>query len=95
MDEEKSKKINKYCILFLSILVYFLYLEINPKIRGIWLRRSDNNQLHISLNGLKNFIVYPFKNIKMWLPNMWDMNVFVSVPIISSLTYLLIKYFTY
>lgn len=93
MDNEERKKVNIYPILFFSVLIYFLYLEINPKIRGIWLRKGDDNQLHITLNGLKNFILYPFKNIKMWMPNMWDMNVFVAVPILGSLGYLLIEYF--
>ena len=93
MEKEEEKKINIYPILFFSILIYFLYLEINPKIRGIWLRKGDDNRLNITLNGLKNFILYPFKNIKMWLPNMWDMNVFVAIPIISSLGYLLTEYY--
>lgn len=93
MENEEGNKVNTYPILFFSILIYFLYLEINPKIRGIWLRKGDDNQLHITLKGLKNFIIYPFKNIKMWLPNMWDMNIFVAIPIISSFSYLLTEYY--
>ena len=62
MENEEANKVNTYPILFFSILIYFLYLEINPKIRGIWLRKGDDNQLHITLKGLKNFIIYLTRN---------------------------------
>jgi hypothetical protein len=77
-DKEKQKIIP----LILSIIIYLLYLELNPKITGIWLRRDSENCLRITFNGLWKFIKYPFQNIKMWYPNLWDMNVFISIPLL-------------
>ena len=76
----KSKDKHIGLSIFLSILIYLLYLEINPKITGIWLRRDYTNTLRLTLNGLWGFITYPLKNIKMWNFNVWDINVFISIP---------------
>ena len=73
-----------------SILIYLIYLELNPKITGIWLRKDSYNNTIISLGSLWNYILYPFKEIKLWYPKFWDLNIFISVPIIT-VTLLVIK----
>ena len=92
-DEEMEKKFHFGFIVILSVFIYLLYLELNPKITGIWLRKGDDNKFKITLSGLKDFIMYPFKQKKMWLPNLWDMNFFVSIPIISGSIYFMKEYF--
>tara|TARA_B100001094_G_C17815941_1_gene616105 strand:- start:15 stop:314 length:300 start_codon:yes stop_codon:yes gene_type:complete len=91
-NDKEGRKIYLSNIFFVSLIIYFLYLEINPKIRGIWLRKGDDNKLMITFNGLKNFIMYPIKDIRMWFPKMWDMNIFISVPILSCISYNIIDY---
>lgn len=44
----KSKDKHIGLSIFLSILIYLLYLEINPKITGIWLRRDYTNTLRLT-----------------------------------------------
>ena len=93
-DYEKtgSNTTNYYLTIFWSIIIYLLYLELNPKIGGIWLRRGELNQLRITVSGLKDFILFPFKEIKMWYPGMWDMNAFISVPLLTGLILLFKQY---
>ena len=71
----------------ISLIIYLAYLELNPKITGIWLRRDSTNQFIISLKSLWGYIMYPFKEIQLWYPSMWDLNIFISIPLISVLLY--------
>ena len=66
-----------------STLIYLIYLELNPKITGIWLRKDSYNRTIISLGSLWNYIIFPFKEIKLWYPQFWDLNIFISVTIIK------------
>uniref|UniRef100_A0A6C0EK99 Uncharacterized protein n=1 Tax=viral metagenome TaxID=1070528 RepID=A0A6C0EK99_9ZZZZ len=69
----------------ISFSIYLVYIEINPKIRRIWLRKNSNNNFFISLSSLWNYSMYPFKEIKLWYPSMWDLNIYISIPIITGL----------
>lgn len=71
-----------YQFLF-SLFMFVMYLEINPKLRGIWLRYDSNNQLIFSPVGIYNMIIYPFKNIQMWYPQNWDINVVMFTCILT------------
>ena len=94
-DEQSTNKYKDVIIYtIVSIIIYILYLEVNPKITGIWLRKDHNNKIVLTLYNLKDFFLYPFKNKKMWLPNIWDMNPYISIPILTS-TFLLIKNYFY
>ena len=55
-----------YCILFGG---YVGYLELCPSMGNIWWRDG-----HFSPKGIYNCVFYPFKNIRMWWPDMWDIN---------------------
>ena len=82
-NKEDFKFYNIVINILISCAVYLSYLELNPKITGIWLRRDSSNRYRLSLGGLKDFILFPFKNYRMWYPSMWDMNIFISIPTIS------------
>ena len=79
----------------ISFFIYLGYLELNPKITGIWLRRDSNNNFFIALSSLWNYVLYPFKEIKLWYPNMWDLNIFISVPLTTGLLYGIRRYYYY
>jgi hypothetical protein len=54
--------------------IFVLYLELNPSMGNIWIR--DN---HFTPRGIINVIIYPLKNIRMWYPDMWDINFFIWI----------------
>jgi len=84
---------SKYILV--SLIIYVLYLEINPKIRGIWIRPNSEGNYVISFYGLYDLFIYPFKNIKMWFPMMWDMNVYISIGFITFIIYKIHKRIKY
>ena len=92
-DTNKTKDSKIFLLTFFATCIYLLYLEINPKITGIWLRKDSNNKIVLALHNLKDFFAYPFKELRMWKPNMWDMNPIVSIPVITSSLYFLREYF--
>ena len=60
IEQSKYKKI--LFINLISIILYILYLEINPRITGIWLRKNSKNNYRISLGGLKDFFLFVFNH---------------------------------
>ena len=92
-ESEQSNDRKIFTITCIATLIYILYLEINPKITGIWLRKDPNNNIVLALHNLKTFFAYPLKEYRMWIPNMWDMNPFISIPIISISIYMLREYY--
>lgn len=71
----------------ISIFFFILYLELNPKLGGIWLRYDSNNELVLSLQGIYNMIIYPFKNFTMWYPQNWDINFFMFTGLLTIFIY--------
>ena len=92
-ENNKDKDSRILLITFLATIIYLLYLEINPKITGIWLRKDSSNKIVLALHNLKDFFAYPFKEYRMWKPNMWDMNPFMAIPIITSSIYFIKEYY--
>ena len=68
----------------LYLFFYMLYVQFSSKIGGIWLRPNDKGQWSFTLLGLSTMIFSPFSNIRLWYPDMWDLNYFVG----TSITYL-------
>ena len=75
-----------------SLLLYLSYIELSPKLGNIWLRKDALGIRRLSLTGLKDFLLYPLKQHRVWYPNLWDLNVFISVPLMSMCLDLIIKY---
>jgi hypothetical protein len=68
----------KDCIFISALTVgYFTYIELNPKTKGIVFRPNDRNELVLSTNSIKAFILFPFTSdgLKiMWTPQNYDIN---------------------
>ena len=62
LDKIKYNFLNK---LVISIIIWILYLELNPKIGGIWIRPDSNNNNIIRLNNIIPFIIKTL-NMKEW-----------------------------
>jgi hypothetical protein len=90
-SNSKYRDILLYSVI--STIIYILYLEINPKITGIWLRKDYTDKLVFTPNNLKDFFLYPFRNKRMWLPNIWDMNPYISIPILTGSLLTIKNYF--
>lgn len=91
MEKEEEKEDIKM-ILLISIVFYLLYLELNPKLTGIWLRIGSNNRYYLNLKGLINFFLYPFREKKVWNPLMWDLNPYISISLLTIGLYIIKKY---
>jgi hypothetical protein len=68
----------KDCI-FIGVLTigYFTYIELNPKTKGIVFRPNDKNELVLSTNSIKGFILFPLtpEGLRiMWTPENYDIN---------------------
>ena len=80
----------------LSLILYLLYLELNPKLGNIWIRYDENNIRRIgwhSITGLIDFTIYPLKNFRMWFPKFWDLNPFISLSFVTTIIYWTTQYF--
>ena len=83
-------KYNFWSKLTISIILWVLYLEINPKITGIWIRLDVNNNKVIILNNIIPFIVNTLKMKEMWTLQFFDMN-FVIANIINIILFTIIE----
>ena len=63
----------------ISFLLWVLYLEINPKLRNIWIREDANSNLVFAPINIFNLILYSAKHIIFWYPPNWDMNCFIWI----------------
>lgn len=53
---------------------YLAYLELSPRLGGIWIRPNDKGQNVISMASLWAMISYPFSHLSMWNIRNWDIN---------------------
>lgn len=60
--------------LFLSFMIYMLYVETNPKMGGIFFRPDSTGVFKFSLLGIVPLLLYPFKSLDFWYPWNWDLN---------------------
>lgn len=58
----------------ISIFIWILYLEINPNIRGIWIRPDSNNNKQILLCNIFSFIKNTLQMKEMWTLEFLDIN---------------------
>jgi hypothetical protein len=58
-------------------ILYFTYIELNPKTPGIVFRCNDKNEKQLSLGSIKEFIKFPYTVLGrqiLWYPENWDIN---------------------
>ena len=55
-----------------------LYLELNPRIGGVWLRSDSEGRPVFAPRGLLNMALAPFRVWEFWLPSWWDVNVWIG-----------------
>jgi len=61
--------------LLISIVMYGFYLELNPRIGGIFRRPDANGQTRFNLRGILPVLKYTFTSVSFWKPSDWDLNI--------------------
>ena len=59
---------------FISIVIWLLYLEINPTITGIWIRPDSSGKNRICLLNILSFIKNTLSNPYFWSLSYCDIN---------------------
>ena len=62
---------------FVPSLLWFFNLELNPGLRGIWIRPDSNGNKRFVLTNVIRLLIEPLKNIHMWKIKMWDINIYM------------------
>ena len=57
-------------IIFIITLLFLLYIQYSPGMGNIWYRNNE----YFSPMGALHVMVFPFQNVQMWYPTMWDIN---------------------
>lgn len=52
-----------------STFLFLTYVQFSPSMGNIWYRNE-----HFAPLGALKLMVYPFQNIEMWKPQLWDIN---------------------
>lgn len=76
--------------LTIGLILYFLYMEFNPKIGGIFLRPDSRGITRFRFKGILPVLKYPFQSFNFWLPQNWDLN-FIMFSNFWAMVYLLAK----
>jgi hypothetical protein len=58
----------------ISVVIFILYVELNPKITNVIFVKSNNDYKIIEFKNLINLMIGPFKYDFYWLPNYLDVN---------------------
>ncbi len=56
--------------IFIITLLFLLYIQYSPGMGNIWYRNNE----YFSPMGALRVMVFPFQNVQMWYPTMWDIN---------------------
>ena len=75
----------------LSSSLYALYVQFNPKIGNVWIRKDSNNEDVIVLENLINMMKQPLCNKDFWKLRTLDMNFIAWVISVYGIVYT-IKY---
>ena len=69
--------------IFIITVLFLLYIQYSPGMGNIWYRNNE----YFSPMGAVNVMRFPFHNLQMWYPTMWDINyiMWLLLGIISNL----------
>jgi len=81
--------ISNYLIIVFLTIFWILYLEINPKIRGIWLRPNSNGVITFCPKGIISLLKAPLFNKDLWRISLLDINYYSFIII----NFIIINYF--
>ena len=56
--------------IFILTVLFLLYIQYSPGMGNIWYRNNE----YFSPMGAFNVMIFPFHNLQMWYPTMWDIN---------------------
>jgi len=73
---------NLILALIISIIIFGIYVEINPKMTNIWYRVNSEGIKTIQLDNLLELMSGQLRYIFYWFPNYWDINYFIHLIII-------------
>ena len=76
----------------LSFVIWLLYLELSPKLGGIFFRPDSTGLFRFRLEGVSPMLKYPFQSLEFWKPTNWDLNFMVSSSL-GGLIYASLKYY--
>jgi len=76
--------------LVISIITWILYLEINPKMRGIWIRPDSNNNKVLRFENIIPFIIKTLQMKEMWSLQFFDVN-FILANLINIILFTIIE----
>ena len=75
-----------------ATLGYMAYVQFSPSMGKIWYREDSEGNGYFSFRGLFDLMVYPLVNIRMWRPDLWDINYFMWILTAISCQYLYQEY---
>ena len=78
--------------LLLSFVIYLFYIELNPKMGGIFFRPDSTGTFKFNFWGAGPMLSYPFKSFNFWRLENWDLNWLVFSNI-GAILYTLLKYY--
>jgi len=64
--------------MFIYLIIFASYIELNPLITNIWYRIESDGYRHFRLSNLFNFIIKPFYVKELWFFQYWDLNYWIG-----------------
>ena len=65
-----------FSLLYAAVL-FILYVQFSPSMGNVWYRKDSDGNGFFSFGGLFDLIIFPLKNLQMWYPSMWDINIYI------------------
>ena len=61
----------------ISVILFGLYVELNPYMTNIWWRINADGNKQIVINNLFILMFAPINYLFYWYPTAWDINFFI------------------
>ena len=78
-------------IIFVSILLFGIYIEISPGLGNIWFRTNSLGYKVIRLDYFLIYLIEPFKNKILWHYKLWDTNSIIFITVMTLFIYFIKK----